>query len=86
MVIFIRDSNGTNLIDCEIFVNGSGNVTIETAIDKKCKLDLVDFNSQIKTLNGVSNVDDGLNEVCRSLKRTLQKTIKDIPELSLIED
>ena len=86
MIIFIRDSNGTNLIDCEIFMNSSGNVTIKTAVDKKCKLDLVDFNSQVKTLDGVSNVDDGLNEVYRSLKRTLQKTIKDSPELSLIED
>ena len=86
MIIFIRDSDGTNLIDCEIFTNGSGNVTIKTTIDKKCKLDLVDFNSQVKTLNGVSNVDDGLNEVCRSLKRTLQKIIKDSPELSLIDD
>ena len=86
MIIFIRDSDGTNLIDCEIFTNGSGNVTIKTTIDKKCKLDLVDFNSQVKTLNGVSNVDDGLNEVCRALKRTLQNITKDSPELSLIED
>ena len=86
MIIFIRDSKGNNMIDCEIFVDGTGKVKIKSAVDKSCKLDLTEYNDKTKTLDGVSSIDNALDEVHRHVKRTLQTAIKDNPELSLIED
>ncbi len=86
MVLFVRNSKNDNLVDCEIF-NSDGVVKIKSTVTKaKHGLDLDGYNDKVKTLNGVSAIDDAINEVTKTIRKELAKAIKDKPDLSIVED
>lgn len=86
MIIFLRDTHDNNVVDCEVFETG-GIVKVSLAIPKlwDYSVELKELKEKCKTLNGVSSIDDALNEVTKMLTKYIkQLSIK--MNLKYIED
>lgn len=86
MIIFLRDTHDNNVVDCEVFETG-GIVKVSLAIPKSWdySAELKELKEKCKTLNGVSSIDDALNEVTKMLTKYIkQLSIK--MNLKYIED
>lgn len=86
MTIYLRDKDDTNIVDCEIFET-RGKVRVHLTIPKSWdySVELKELKAKCKALDGVSAIDDALNEVTK----TLSKFIKQISikiNLRYVED
>ena len=68
MIIYLRDKDDANIVDCEIFET-RGNVRVRLTIPKSWdySVELKELKDKCATLDGVSAIDDALNEVTKTL-------------------
>ena len=86
MTIYLRDKDDNNVVDCEIFET-RGKVRVHLTIPKSWdySVELKELKDKCKTLDGVSAIDDALNEVTITLIKYIKQISVKI-NLRYVED
>ena len=88
MVIFLRDTSGNSVVDCEIYNSSTdGKVHVKLSIPKSwdCAVELKELKKKCSDLNGVSSIDDALDSVTKVLQHEIKKLSVEM-NLRYIED
>ena len=80
MIIFLRDTSGNSVVDCEIYNSSTdgkvhGKVHVKLSIPKSwdCAVELKELKKKCSDLNGVSSIDDALDSVTKVLQHEIKK-------------
>ena len=74
MVLFLRDKDDNNIVDCEIYTT-SGKVRVHLSVHKSWQhsVELAEFKTKCDTMDGVSASDDAQDTVINTLRNLLKK-------------
>lgn len=88
MIMYLRDKDDNNIVDLEVFASPTdGKIHAKLSIVKSWKdsIEFSELKNKVKTVDGVSSIDDALSTVVNTLSKEVKKLSTKV-NLRYVED